>query len=121
MTQPYRQDRQDVHARQMAAQAMQRANAMTQQMAAAVPSQGTAVVPALSLGASTQVVVTISPPISGSYVAVPVLLASATLLAGLTVGGIVAKTETTVTVLVRAPLVAVAAGAVLQIVAFKTT
>ncbi len=117
MTQPYRQDRQDVHARQMAAQALQRAETM---WAALTPSVGSANVPALSLGASTQVVVTIAPPIAGGYIAVPVLLASASLLGSLVVGGIVAQTETSVTVLVRAPLVAVAAGAVLNVVAFKS-
>ncbi|WP_250029792.1 hypothetical protein [Paractinoplanes maris] len=122
MTMPWRPDQQDVVARQMAAQAVEAVAGVPAKVAAVTPSVGTAAVPALALGASAQVVVQLSPPIPGAaYVAIPVLhSASTSLLGNLSVAGIVSKAETSVTVLVRAPLLAVASGAVLQVVAFRT-
>jgi hypothetical protein len=115
--------RQDVIARQMASTAIQgMADAMAA-VTAVTPSVGSATVPALALGASTNVVVPISPSIPGAaYIALPILYStSASLLGNLTVAGIAAKTDNAVTVLVKAPALAVASGATLQIVAFKTT
>lgn len=86
------------------------------------PGFGTAAVPALSLGASAQVTVTLSKDMgTTSFQPLPVLLGSATLLGALQVGGVVSQTATQVVVLVRAPLVAVAVGAVLQVLAFRTS
>ncbi len=76
--------------------------------------------PALALGASTTVVVSIADMGSTLFLALPVLLsANTSLLGGLQVGGIVGQTRTTVSVLVKAPLLAVAAGCTLQIVAWR--
>lgn len=117
---PWRPGDQDMIARQMAEQAVAASAAMQQAMSAVIPSYGTADVPALALGATTQVVVAINPPIpDAAYTPIPVLYGTPLLLGSLTLAGIIAKSETSVTVQVRAPLAAVTAGAVLHVVAFR--
>ncbi len=104
----------DTYARQIAWQAKQASEAAT-------PVVRSVDVPALSLGGSATLTVALPDMGNAVFAVVPTLLASATLLGGLSVGGIVARTRTSVSVLVRAPLVAVAAGAVLQVVCFRAT
>ncbi|MET0416052.1 MAG: hypothetical protein ABW022_08530 [Actinoplanes sp.] len=110
----------DTMARQMAMEAQQAVAAARAAVATVTPSVGTGSVPALALGASASVTVALSPGLgNGQFIAIPTLLGSAGLLGSLVLGGITAKTPNSVTVTVRAPLIAVAAGAQIQVVAFK--
>jgi hypothetical protein len=112
----------DSIARQMAQQALQRAELARAASAVLMPSTGSAAVPALSLGASATVVVPLFPELPDlNYQPIPVLFGAASLLGGLSLLGVVARTTTSVSVQVKAPLVAVGVGATVQVTAFRTT
>ncbi|WP_433731013.1 hypothetical protein ACQP2Y_21595 [Actinoplanes sp. CA-051413] len=126
MTSPYtggdRAYAMDSYARQLAMEALRLANTAGTTITQVTPSVGGPVtVPALSVGGSVAVVVPFAPAISGGYVPVPSLYGTTSLIGGLGIAGITAKTPTSVTVLVRADKLAVAAGASLSIVCFRTT
>ncbi len=120
MTTPWMPDSRPYAADTIARQQAQKAKDAA---VAVMPVVGQATVPALALGGTAQVVVALPQEIPGAaYEPIPYLLsASTSLLGGLQIGGVVSKTATAVTVLVRAPLVAVAAGAILRVVAFRTS
>lgn len=81
------------------------------------PSKGSAAVGSLALGATKDVVVTISPAMPDtSYVPVATIAGTATLLGSVTVQGIMAASTTTVTVRVRATAV-LSAGTVVNVIA----
>ncbi len=117
----------DTYARQLAMEARQAngTNAAgiasnTAALAALLPVVGSVAVPALALGASTTLTVTWPTAITQAYEPLPYLTAAqASLLGNLVIGGVVSKTTTQVQVVVRAPLLAVAAGATLRVVALK--
>lgn len=106
----------DMIARKMAAE---NKAACAASAAALAPSVGSAAVGALAPGASTPVTVSFTPEITGNYVPVPTLQGGASLIGNLVIGGVSAKTSTTVTVVVKAPLVAVAAGATVVVTCFR--
>lgn len=117
----------DPYARQMARAAQVAADAAAVSAAGAAssltmsrPVVGTATVPALALGASTTITVTVADMGQTGYLVVPILYGSASLLGALQVGGVTARTATQVSVLVRAPLLAVAAGATLTVACWRT-
>lgn len=122
----------DMIARQMAQQALAQATAgqaastanttaMASLVAQLLPVTGQATVPALALGGSTTVVVQLASEVpNAAYEPLPVLYGAAGLLGALQLAGIVTKTSTSVSVLVRAPLLAVAAGATLRVIALRT-
>lgn len=106
----------DMAARRMV-QAM-RAQCMNA-VAGITPSVGTGSVGALALGATASVVVPLTPELPDtSFVPIVSLFGGAGLLGNLTLLGVTAKTTSSVTVAVRAPL-AVSAGASVQVVAFR--
>lgn len=71
---------------------------------------------ALSLGASTPVTVPFAPAVVGAnYAVVPTLYGATGLIGNLSVVGVTARAEGSVTVLVKAPLLAVGAGASLGV------
>lgn len=112
----------DTYARQLAMEALRLANTTSNGVGQITPSVGGPVtVPALSAGASVSLTIPFTPAITGTYVPVPTLFAAPTLLAGLTLAGVTAKTTTSVTVTVKAATVAVAAGGTVSVVCFKTT
>lgn len=112
----------DVYARQLAMEALQRVQTATGGMAALTPSVGGPVaVGALSLGATASITIPFTPEITGNYVPLPTLYGTPTLLGGLALSGVTAKTPTSVTVSVKAATLAVAAGATVTVVCFKTT
>lgn len=112
----------DTYARQLAMEALRLANTCSGGVAALTPSVGgPVVVGPLSLGASAQITIPFTPAITGSYVPLPSLYGTATLLAGLTLAGVTAQTSTSVTVTVKAGTLAVAAGATVGVVCFRTT
>lgn len=124
MTSPYDMDMQrpgfDMIARQMAAQGASAAAGAAAAVAVATPVVGGPVaVGALSLGGSATITVPLTGLTSDAYVPIPILYASAAILGGVQVAGIVSKTASEVKVLVRAPLLAVGAGATLEVVCLR--
>lgn len=115
MSSPWRPSDQDLVARQMAKEAQ---DTVAAQAAALTPSVGSAPVPALQPGGTVKIVVRFSPEITGGYQCIPVLVGAAGIL---TLGGVTAKTSSTVTVTVKAPLTAVAAGATVEVTCFRTS
>jgi hypothetical protein len=111
----------DPYARHLAMEALRLANAADTGVARVSPSVGGPVtVPALSVGATASVVVPFTPPITASYVPIPSLYGTSSLLGGLSIAGVSAKTSSSVTVMVRAEKLAVAAGATVSVVCFRT-
>ena len=125
MTDPYvpagRNVVMDTYARQLAMEALRLANTTSGGVTALTPSVGgPVVVGPLSLGASAQITIPFTPEITGPYVPIATLYGTATLLAGLTLAGITGQTSTAVTVTVKAGTLAVAAGATVGVVCFRT-
>jgi hypothetical protein len=85
------------------------------------PSVGAPVtVGALSLGQTASVVIPFAPALPDTnYVAIPVLYGTTSLLGNLSLGGITARTTSSVTVSVKAPVLAVAAGATVGVAVFR--
>ncbi len=112
----------DTMARQTAQEAKEAAQAAASTAVSAKPVTGSATVPALALGASTQVVVTLSQEIpNAAYEPLPFLQGAVSVIGNLTIAGVVTKTSTAVTILVKAPLIAVTSGATLRVVAFRNS